>query len=323
MKFSVLSINQGQAVNIDLNYIDEQSRPKPPLIINRTHLISVQNNLEQILITCSNQTDANSLKINEHLFYQERQPSNDSIYTSLNIFLVDETEAKIKLKCKSDEFKYTLKLDPKQGYNFAKSGNLILLRRLPEEEEENMSSAPILEPILISTTTATEITRTITTLTKLSLNLKLLTIIAITLASLLVLLFYIVVLTMKRLVLNNQFYTSSQQPKTDESDTIQTQSTLSNVFTLEPQIQSGTIGDLTHSNQYLSRLGIDMMGNLRSLMSHNPTTTTQNTLYVSDHSLRTITSVAATEKSSWNRLLNWTVDFNSMSDVFEDLAKFK
>ena len=126
---------------------------------------------------------------------------------------------------------------------------------------------------------------------------------------------------MKRLVLNNQFYTSSQQPKTDESDTIQTQSTLSNVFTLEPQIQSGTIGDLTHSNQYLSRLGIDMMGNLRSLMSHNPTT--QNTLYVSDHSLRTITSVAATEKSSWNRLLNWTIDFNSMSDVFEDLAKFK
>jgi hypothetical protein len=321
VKFSVLSINQGQAVNIDLNYIDEQSRPKPPSIINRTHLIRVQNNLEQILITCSNQTDANSLKIDEHLFYQERQPSNDSIYTSLNIFLVNETEAKIKLKCQSDEYKYTLKLDPKQGYNFAKSGNLILLRRLPEEEEENMSSAPILEPILISTTTATEITRTITTLTKLSLNLKLLTIIAITLASLLVLLFYIVVLTMKRLVLNNQFYTSSQQPKTDESDTIQTQSTLSNVFTLEPQIQSGTIGDLTHSNQYLSRLGIDMMGNLRSLMSHNPTT--QNTLYVSDHSLRTITSVAATEKSSWNRLLNWTIDFNSMSDVFEDLAKFK
>lgn len=310
-------------MNIDLNYIDEQSKPKSPSIINRTHLIRVENNLEQIFITCSNQTDANSLKIDEHLFYQERQPSNDSIYTSLNIFLVNETEAKIKLKCQSDEFRYTLKLDPKQGYNFAKTGNLILLRRLPEEienEDEIMSSAPILEPILVSTTTATEITRTITTLTKLSLNLKLLTIIAITLASLLVLLFYIVVLTMKRLVLNNQFYASSQPPKTDESDTIQTQSTTSNVFTLEPQIQ--TIGDLTHSNQYLSRLGIDMMGNLRSLMSHNPTTT-QNTLYVSDHSLRTITSVSATEKSSWNRLLNWTIDFNSMSDVFEDLAKFK
>lgn len=322
MKFSVLSINQGQAVNIDLNYIDEQSKPKPPSIINRTHSIRVENNLEQIFITCSNQTDANSSKIDEHLFYQERQSSNDSIYTSLNIFLVNETEAKIKLKCQSDEFRYTLKLDSKQGYNFAKSGNLILLRRLPEEieNEDEMSSAPILEPILVSTTTATEITRTITTLTKLSLNLKLLTIIAITLASLLVLLFYIVVLTMRRLVLNNQFYTSSQQPKTDESDTIQTQSTTSNVFTLEPQIQ--TIGDLTHSNQYLSRLGIDMMGNLRSLMSHNPTTT-QNTLYVSDHSLRTITSVSATEKSSWNRLVNWTIDFNSMSDVFEDLAKFK
>lgn len=343
VKFTALSINQGLALNLEITLVD-YTRPR---CINRTHSLS-PSGPTQIGLDCRTTHPINNAttKIDEHLFYFEQQAEGLIQPETLRIELVDKNQANIKLKCPRDtnEYVYEIKLVHAE-YEMRKSPiypNVIAVVGRVVEEKTSSSRAPIVlqQPSRMiarpsPTTAAAQITKNVGTLAKFTLNLKLFAVTAASLSALLVVLVYVAFVALRRLLFATAAATTTAMMSSHDSnshqemDTIRTR--MSDVFftsTTTTTQSSDPTGLFSHSNQYLSRLGVDMVGNLRHLFT---TTTTPphpqptSDLYVSCQN--TMTNFGCDNRfvpmEKWYRLLNWRLDFNSMSDVFDDLAKFK
>lgn len=326
IKLTALSINQGLALNLDIYY----QQPTTTLTIPTTKTSHVTiiiptptDHFNQFIVTCID-LSANMTRIGKHVFYSELEYSEDLSSSNFSMIRshVSPNEANVDVECpdESIHYVYTLKVENTQECHLkkSKSENVIFsmlndrLRVL--DDEEKSSSAPIMH----ITSTVSHVTKTVAKLATLSFNLKLFTVLAITLASLLVVLIYAVFLTLKRFLNVKTSLLCAQRSGCsgsgmDSCGTIETQSSI--LMNELPAVNKNNPDNMfIYSNQYLSRLGIDMMENLRNL-------TMDQNVYTSS-TFRTVASNSL-PLDRWHSLLNWNVDFNTMNEVFEEFVKFK
>lgn len=358
VKFTTLSINQGLALNLEINLIDSSSTTtttqNPPKQINITHLIPKlsHRNSARLVFTCTQQsnptTQNGTQQIDQHLFYIEH---NDNLNTSNTNFLrlvnsVSQTETNVVIECPNEsvEYTYTLRLAaPDENYFLKSSSNQNVVFQLRKPLIQTSTSSPAAHQ---------QITKTAAKLAKLTFNLKVFTILALTLASLLAVLIYIVFLTLTRLM-------RAKAQLFSGSNSCGTMDTHSSIIMSDLPTNGGTSGEncffkssrcyqldlptsemFKHSSVYLGQLGIDAgAANLKNLIDDvggegeaklnslavNNNSIYKPNMYVTNGSATSmdLSGTRACVQQRWQRMLDWNVDFNSMSDVFHDLARFK
>lgn len=358
VKFTTLSINQGLALNLEINLIDYSSTTtttrNPPKQINITHVIPKlsHRNSARLVFTCTQsnpQTHNGTRQIDQHLFYIE---NNDNLNTSNTNFIrlvnsVSQTETNLVIECPNEsvEYTYTLRLSaPDENYFLKSSSNQNVVFQLKKPSIQTSSTSTS------SSAAHQQITKTAAKLAKLTFNLKIFTILALTLASLLAVLIYIVFLTLTRLMrAKAQIFGGSTG--TDSCGTMDTHSSIimsdlpmnvtsGNCFFKSSrcfQLDMPTSEMFKHSSVYLGQLGIDATANLKHLIDDGGegegrlgslvavNSSYKPNMYVTNGSAASmdLSGTRACVQQRWQRMLDWNVDFNSMSDVFHDLARFK
>lgn len=411
IKFTILSINQGTALNLEITLADASrlltttSKPASNRQVNITHYIpslTQTRRSARLVITCeassTTPSNSNSTRIDPHIIYATTATDDHHIDVDYHLFTrlvtrVSQTEVNVVVRCVNDELEYiyTLRLsDPDENY-FLKSSSLenvvFQLRKPPPPTQpttKTSSSAPIrhVTSPAMSSSAAIEITRTAAKLATLTFNFKMFTILAITLASLLAVLIYVVFLTLTRFMRAKASLFSATAAAGDGAasmvDSCATTSldTRSSILMNEIQSQQqqtqqrpvlsnqnhmkhslDVAGLFSHSSFYLGQLGIDATSNLRHLLDQQQQQQSvlrnctfmvtgsklpnNNTVYLDGSGTMTSSSISGASSSycppmnvvntnsgdlhaaRWHHMLDWNVDFNSMSDVFDDLVRLK
>lgn len=327
VKFSVLSINYGLALNIEIHFVDNdvmtKATQKTPVVIAKTY--SLPGHVDYVFISCF-ESELNASRIDEHLFFMSIENEDEPLRLSDNQEFriiksdLDEDKAIIEFRCpfESSTYVYTLTLEKPEKFYLSKRGRNLFaqqLRKLPQKSYKLEMTTTTRESIRAATT------ESLPHLAKLGFNFKLFVIIAFTLAALFIVVFYAAFAIVKRLLVADKSSLSQQK-----HNTIATQRSsirMSDLATISTRQKDTEV--FAHTNRYLSRLGIDMISNFSGLIT--PTTSsnsyaTYNTSVVSD-TMNSDLRRGGVHLHNWYRLLDWKVDFNSMSEVFEDLARLK